>query len=148
MNRQILIGSFILRHCGRASLALLVICAVPAFAQNPVADPEADVLAREVATRGWILFSTKTGLGDYDLFLSRPDGSYRRNLTQTPAANEFGGRFSPDGKMMLYRRQARGSTNAEDSALNHDLWGTKGALIIAKADGSDRQPQGDEGTYP
>jgi len=141
-------GCFILRHWSRAGLALLVGCAVSAFAQSPAADPGATDLASEVANRGWILFSTKTGQGDYDLFLSRPDGSSRRNLTQTPDANEFGGRFSPDGKRMLYRRQSRGSARAADPGLNHDLWGTKGALIIAKADGSDPQPQGDEGAYP
>jgi Tol biopolymer transport system component len=113
-----------------------------------VADPGATVLAREVASRGWILFSAKTAVGDYDLFLSRPDGSGRRNLTQTPEANEFGGRFSPDSKQMLYRRQARGPTNAEAAKISHDLWGAKGVLVIANADGSDPQPQGDEGVYP
>ena len=64
---------------------------MPVLAQSPRADAGANVLAGEVASRGWILFSTKTGQGDYDLFLSRPDGSSRRNLTQTLDANEFGG---------------------------------------------------------
>ena len=121
---------------------------MPALAQSPGADAGANDLAREVASRGWILFSTKTGQGDYDLFLSRPDGSARRNLTQTPDANEFGGRFSPDGKRMLYRRQSQGSPRVAATELNHDVWGTKGALVIANADGSDPQPQGDEGAYP
>ena len=148
MKRRTLIGSFISLHCINAGVALLVSCAMPIFAQSPGADARANALAMEVASRGWILFSTKTGQGDYDLFLSRPDGSSRRNLTQTPDANEFGGRFSPDGKRILYRRQSRGSTRTADSGLNHDLWGTKGALIIAMADGSDPQRQGDEGAYP
>jgi Tol biopolymer transport system component len=148
MKRQTLMESLVLRHCGSAGLALLVCCAAPAFAENPVADAGAAVLAGEVASRGWIGFSTKTGQGDYDLFVSRPDGSFRRNLTQTPEANEFGGRFSPNGKRMLYRRQARGSTNTAGADINHDLWGTQGALVIANADGSDPQRQGDEGAYP
>jgi Tol biopolymer transport system component len=148
MKRHELMGSFIWRQCNRAGLALLVGCAVAAFAQSPAADAGANVLASEVATRGWILFSAKTAQGDYDLFLCRPDGSFRRNLTQTPNENEFGGRFSPDGKRMLYRRQAKGAANAAESGVNHDLWGTKGALVIAKADGSDPQPQGDDGAYP
>jgi hypothetical protein len=139
---------FTLRPFSSAGLALLVSCVMPAFAQSPVADAAATVLAKEVARRGWILFAAKTPQGDYDLFVSRPDGSAPRNLTRSPDANEFGGRFSPDGKRMLYLRQARGSTNAGDNAINHDLWGTKGALVIAKADGSDPQPQGDEGLYP
>ncbi len=131
-----------------AGVALALSCATPVLAQSEVADSGATVLAKEVAARGWILFSAKTAAGDYDLYLSRPDGTARRNVTQTPNANEFGGRFSPDGKRMLYRRQARGTGNAEAAGINHDLWGAKGALVIAKADGSDPQPQGDEGAYP
>ncbi|MGO8929690.1 MAG: TolB family protein [Limisphaerales bacterium] len=148
MKSQTLMGSFISLHCISAGVALLVSCAMPALAQSPGADAGANDLAREVASRGWILFSTKTGEGDYDLFLSRPDGSFRRNLTQTPDANEFGGRFSPDGKRMLYRRQSQGSPRVAATELNHDVWGTKGALVIANADGSDPQQQGDEGAYP
>src|ERR1019366_2957403 len=148
MKSQTLMRSFISLRCISACVALLASCAMPVLAQSPRADAGANVLAGEVASRGWILFSTKTGQGDYDLFLSRPDGSSRRNLTQTPDANEFGGRFSPDGKRMLYRRQARGPANGADTGINHDLWGTKGALVVAKADGSDPQRQGDEGAYP
>ncbi len=148
MKCQNLLGSFVLRHYSSAGLALLISCGMPAFAQSPVADPSAAALAREVASRGWILFSAKAAQGNYDLFISRPDGSAQRNLTQTPDANEFGGRFSPDGKRMLYRRQSRGPTNSEAAKINHDLWGTKGALVIAKADGSDPQRQGEEGAYP
>jgi Tol biopolymer transport system component len=148
MKRQTLMGYSVLRHCSSAGLALLLSCAVPAFAESAAADPGAIALAKEVANRGWILFSTKSSQGDYDLFVSRPDGSARRNLTQTPDVNEFGGRFSADGKRMLYRCQPKGPTNAEDPAINHDLWGAKGALMIAAADGSDPQRQGDEGVYP
>jgi len=148
MNSQTLMGSFRSLCCISVGIVLLASCAIPVFAQSPGADAGANVLASEVASRGWIVFSTKTGQGDYDLFLARPDGSFRRNLTQTPGANEFGGRFSPDGKRMLYRSQARDRAIAADPGLNHDLWGTKGALIIAKADGSDPQPQGNEGAYP
>ena len=141
-------GSFRSLRCISVGVALLASCAMPVFAQSPGADAGANALASEVASRGWIVFSTKTGQGDYDLFVARPDGSSRRNLTQTPGANEFGGRFSPDGKRMLYRSQARDRAIAADPGLNHDLWGTKGALIIAKADGSDPQRLGDEGAYP
>jgi Tol biopolymer transport system component len=136
--------SFTLRLCGSTSLALLVGWSVQAAA----ADPGAAALAKEVAGRGWILFSARTAQGDYDLFVSRPDGAAQRNLTQTPGANEFGGRFSPDGKRILYRRQTQGATNGTETGINHDLWGAKGALVIAKADGSNPQPQGDDGAYP
>ncbi|MCX6929824.1 MAG: hypothetical protein NT154_42405 [Verrucomicrobia bacterium] len=148
MNHTLLIGFRVLRHCRIAGLALLVSGIMPAFAQSPAADPGAAVLTKEVASLGWILFSAKTAQGDYDLFLSRPDGSARRNLTQTPGANEFGGRFSPDGKRMLYRRQRLNATQGNEKGINHDLWGTQGELVIAKADGSDPQPQGEEGAFP
>ena len=148
MKRQTLVGSLLLRQCCGVGVAVLVSCVMPDFAQSPVSDPRVATLAKEVASRGWILFSTKTYQGDYDLFVCRPDGSAQRSITQTPNANEFGGRFSPDGKRMLYRRQAKGPANAADAGINHDLWGTKGALVIAKADGSDPQPHGEEGAYP
>ena len=148
MNHTNLIGSCVLRYCRNAGLALLVGCMMPAFAQSSAADPGAAALAKEVASLGWILFSARTAQGDYDLFLSRPDGSARRNFTQTPDVNEFGGRFSPDSKRMLYRHQRRNSTLTSGKEVNHDLWGTQGALVIARADGSDPQTQGEEGAYP
>jgi Tol biopolymer transport system component len=132
---------------GVACLILLFGLATGAAAPSVPPDPGAAELAREIAPKGWILFSAKTPHGDYDLFLSRPDGSARRNLTQTPDANEFGGRFSPDGKKMLYRRQSRGGTAAVEG-INHDLWGTVGTLVIANADGSDPRPQGEAGGWP
>jgi hypothetical protein len=105
-------------------------------------------LAREIASKGWILFSTKTPQGDYDLYVCRPDGSAKRNLTQTTTWNEYGGRFSPDSTRMLYRRQARGQNGKPGEGINHDLWGAKGTLVIANADGSDPQTQGADGEWP
>lgn len=105
-------------------------------------DPAAAKLAQEVAGRGWILFAAKTDQGDYDLFACRPDGSAKRNLTRTPEFSEYGGRFSPDGKRMLYRRGRKGE------ALNHDLWGAAGTLVLANADGSNPTPQGRDGELP
>jgi WD40 repeat protein len=135
-----------LRLFGALGGALLIIAAilpVPALAAAETsADPAVEKLSQEVANQGWLLFSAKTPQGDYDLFLSRPDGSSLRNLTSTPEFSEYGGRFSPDGKQMLYRRQKKGQ------AINHDLWGAVGVLVLAKADGSDPQPQGGEGDLP
>jgi hypothetical protein len=87
-------------------------------------------LASEVASRGWIVYSAKTGKGDWDLFLMRPDGSARRNITNTPGFHEIGGRFSPDGRRMLWRRIP------PDVKVHHDWWGRAGQLVIANADGS------------
>ena len=43
-------------------------------------------------------------IGDWDLFLCRPDGSQPRNITQTPDYNDFAPQFSRDGRRLLYRR--------------------------------------------
>ena len=131
-----------------ADLVLLLGCATLMAAEGPSPDPGAQDLAREVAGKGWLLFSAKTPQGDYDLFLSRPDGSALRNVTRTPGLDEFGGRFSPDGQKMLYRRSGRSSTSRPGEAINHDLWGATGALLIAKADGSNPQPQGGDAAWP
>lgn len=93
-------------------------------------DQEVSKLSSEVASRGWIVFADKTDQGDYELFACRPDGSARQNLTRTTQFSEFGGRFSHDGKRLLYRRIAKGES------IDRDLWGAAGSLVIANADGS------------
>ncbi|MGA2498916.1 MAG: hypothetical protein ABSH20_14330 [Tepidisphaeraceae bacterium] len=123
--------------CLRA-FVLILLAATSALA----GDPAVDKLREEVATKGWILFSAKTTNGDYDLFLSRPDGSAKRSVTQTPEWSEYGGRFSPDSKRILYRRLKKGAE------INHDLWGARGELVVADADGSNPVVFGDMGEYP
>ena len=58
-------------------------------------------LAAEVRDKGWIVYSAQSGAGDWDLFVMRPDGSDRRNITGTQDFNEAAGRFSPDGDAAL-----------------------------------------------
>ncbi len=117
-------------------------CASCASAANPESAPEVHALSAEVAGKGWILFTAKTEQGDYDLFLSRPDGSAKRNITKTPEWSEYGGRFSPDSKRILYRRQYAGTN------INHDRWGAMGMLVVANADGSNPVVQGKDGEWP
>ena len=45
-------------------------------------------LAKEVRTKGWIVFSATSAQGDWDLFLMRPDGSARRSITNTADFHE------------------------------------------------------------
>ncbi len=103
-------------------------------AENQAAESKKDAriaeLAKEVRTKGWIVSSAKTANGDWDLFLTRPDGSQQRNITNTPDSSEAAPRFSPDGKRMLFRRLPKGAT------ISHDRWGFQGQLIVANADGS------------
>ena len=130
------------------SIPLVLGFAVPASADGLDASPGTRKLALEVSDKGWILFSARTPQGDYDLFVCRPDGSAKHNLTQTPAWSEYGGRFSPDGRRMLYRRQPKGPMLKPGEGISHDLWGVKGTLVIANADGSTPQPQGQDGDWP
>ena len=131
-------------HPFSASVLLALACAMAHAAENPetASGVGGRALAKEVAAKGWIVYSTKTPHGDYDVFLSRPDGSSKRNLTQTPDFNEYGARFSPDSARILYRRHKAGTET------NHDRWGAMGTLVIANADGSNPAAQGGEGEWP
>ncbi len=112
------------------------------------ADSESDALAREVADRGWVVYAARTAQGDYDLFLSRPSGSGRRNVTQTPEWHEYGGRFSADGTRLMYRRQAKAGGTKPGGVINYDHWGATGSLCVADVDGGNVQVLGKEGEWP
>jgi Tol biopolymer transport system component len=99
-------------------------------------------LAAEVRTQGWVVFGARSEKGDWDLFLCRPDGSARRNLTQTPGFNEFSPQFSRDGRRLLYRRVPR----SEKIDNNHH--GTQGELVFANSDGTAPEVFGKLGEYP
>src|SRR5262249_28536571 len=99
-------------------------------------------LAEEVRTRGWIVYSARSQAGDWDLFLCRPDGSARRNLTRTPEFHEAAPQFSRDGRKLLYRRLPRTET------ISGNQYGTQGELVIADADGTGPIVFGDRGAYP
>src|SRR5262249_9706110 len=71
--------------------------------------------------------------------LMRPDGSGRRNISQTTSFNEVAARFSPNGRQLLYYRQPRGSK------VDNNGYGTN-ELVIADADGSSPVVYGKE--YP
>ena len=96
-------------------IGLLLTCTVVAAQDDKVAQ-----LAKEVSGKGWIVYASRGENGTWDLFLMRPDGSQRRNITNTPDYEEGGPRFSPDGKKLLYRRFAKGTV------IHHDLWGFQG----------------------
>jgi Tol biopolymer transport system component len=120
-----------------------------------VADSGVETLGKELSARGWLLFAghpaeidkgelinDRNVRGPTDLYLCRPDGSDLRAVTRTADYSEYGGKFSRDGKKMLYRRQAVGRE------ISHDQWGESGELVLADADGSNPVVQGKEGEYP
>jgi len=98
-------------------------------------------LADEVRGRGWVVFCAKTESGDWDLFLSRPDGSDLRALTHTPEFNEAAPQFSRDGRRLLYRRLARRET------IDGNHYGAQGELIVAGSDASNPVALGKTGEY-
>lgn len=104
-------------------------------------DERVGQLTEEVRTKGWIVYSARSDNGTWDLFLSRPDGSLSRNITNTPEYEEAAPMFSRDGKKLLYRQLAGGST------INHDRWGFQGRLVIADPDGANPAVVGKDGQW-
>jgi Tol biopolymer transport system component len=94
-----------------------------------VNDARVTALSNEVHSKGWIIYSARTDKGDWDLFLMRPDGSQRRNITNTPEFNEAAARFSPNGQKILYYRMPK------DVAVDNNKYGLYN-LVIADADGT------------
>lgn len=130
----------------RQLLAVLLVPAlfakcIAADGPAPASAPDAVAgLRKEIADKGWIVFAAYpeemeggevSKRNKTDLYISRPDGTHVRNITRTGEYSEFGGRFSPDGKKLLFRRSG---SSAED--LDHGHWGRKGDLVIAESDGS------------
>ncbi|MGH9163645.1 MAG: hypothetical protein ACRD2X_27135 [Vicinamibacteraceae bacterium] len=91
-------------------------------------DPRVLALAREVRSKGWVVYSAHTDEGDWDLFLTRPDGSAQRQLTKTSEYNEGGARFSPDGRRLLYYRMPK------SVVVDNNQYG-RFELVIADSDG-------------
>ncbi len=98
-------------------------------------------LKSEIEKKGWIVYCARSENGTWDLFASRPDGSHKRNITNTLDYEEAGPLFSKDHKNLLFRRLEKGTT------ISHDLWGFQGQLMIADADGSNAKPFGNEKEY-
>lgn len=124
-----------------AQMSLVVLVHSFLFAEQP-SDQATKALAREVGTKGWIVYSARTIVGDWDLFLMRPDGSRRRNITNTPDANEAAARFSHDGRRLLFRRLARASK------IDHCFHGQQGSVVLANSDGSEPTAFGSAGKFP
>ena len=86
-------------------------------------------LSEEVHIKGWVIYSALTGKGDWDLLLMRPDGSDRRNITNTPGFNEAAARFSPDGQKILYYRMPK------NVAVDNNKYGIYD-LVISDSNGA------------
>jgi len=98
-------------------------------AEAGFADAKAVALANEVRDKGWIVYSAKTDTGDWDLYLMRPDGSNRRNISNTPAFNEAGAKFSADGQRLLYYRMPK------STPVDNNKYGLF-ELVLADSDGA------------
>jgi Tol biopolymer transport system component len=109
---------------------------------QPASDATVGRLAAEVSEHGWICYGARSESGDWDLFLCRPDGSRRRNLTNTPDLSEFAPQFSRDGRKLLYRRVTRNET------LDNNRHGEQGELVLANADATAPKILGRPGELP
>lgn len=126
----------------RVSVIVWAAATSAAWAADPPQDPRVAELAKEVRDKGWIAYGSRSPNGTWDIFLSRPDSSARRQLTDTPDYEEGAPRFSPDGKRLLFRRSAKGTV------ISHDAWGFQGSVMIANADGSDAVAIGKDKELP
>jgi Tol biopolymer transport system component len=99
------------------------------FAAEDDTDASLAALSKELHSKGWIIYSARTDKGDWDLFLMRPDGSDRTNITNTRQFNEAAARFSPDGRKILYYRMPK------NVAVDNNKYGIYD-LVIANADGT------------
>ena len=124
-------------RCAPWPMVLIITIVSNAWAGGPVSE-----LAAEVRGKGWIVFCARTQVGDWDLFLCRPDGSDLRNITRTPEYNEAAPQFSRDGRRLLYRRLPRSET------ISGNRYGEQGQLIFANADGAGAEVYGESGQYP
>jgi len=128
-----------------ASLRILRCLCLVIFSSAALAgdlSPEVAKLAGEVRGKGWIVFPARSEKGDWDLFVMRPDGSQRRNITNTPDANESYPLFSRDGSRLLYRRLAR------NEIIDGNRYGEQGVPVVANADGTEPRVIGGEGDLP
>ena len=123
-------------------LLVLAVALFPACTILGAQDDNVAQLAKEVGGKGWIVYASRGENGTWDLFLMRPDGSRRQNITNTPDYEEGGPRFSPDSRKLLYRRFAKGTV------IHHDLWGFQGCLMIAEPDGAKPVQIGGEREFP
>jgi len=99
-------------------------------------------LADEVGGKGWIVFSSRSDAGDWDLFLCRPDGSDLRNISRTPQYHEAAPQFSRDGRRLLYRRLP------QSEIISGNRYGEQGQLVFANSDGTSAEVYGENGPCP
>ena len=124
-------------------LILIGIHALPRnIAWSAIPDASVQSLADEVRGKGWIVFCARSEPGDWDLFLCRPDGSDRKNITHSPDYNEAAPQFSRDGRQLLYRRLRR------DQKIDGNSYGAQGELVLARSDGAEPHVFGKDGEYP
>jgi hypothetical protein len=75
--------------------------------EPPDLDVQATRLAKEVHGKGWIVYTGPSENGDWDLFIMRPDGSDKRNLTHTGLHGAL-----MDGRLRVWpKMESRSSTS-------------------------------------
>ena len=117
----------------KISVTTLVACAALPMTSVLVAD---DAIKEALSASSHRIVCESYGDGNWELFIMNADGSERRNLTNTPDANELYPQVSPDGKRICFvadRGQGR-DTVRSTWVMNVDGTGRK--LIAEKG----RQP--------
>jgi Tol biopolymer transport system component len=105
-------------------------------------DTPAAQLKAEVSQKGWIASAARSEKGDWDLFMMRPDGSHRRNVTNSAEHNESYPLFSRDGTKLLYRKLAK------NEQIDGNRYGEQGIPVVANANGTSPKELGADGSLP
>lgn len=106
-----------------------------------VTDTSVDELRSAVSKKGWILYSSRSSNGSWDIYASRPDGSSCRAITDTEGYEEVAPRLSANNNRLFYRRLARGDFT------DHGSYGQQGVMVISDVDGENPLVLGQEGQY-
>jgi hypothetical protein len=114
----------------------------PAVGEKPI-DPKPGVLDKK-DLQGLIFFDSNRD-GSWDVFVMNADGSEMKNLTNTPDADEFEPKSSPDGRRVVYVKGKKGTLK------NAGIWGGRwdaGELWLADINGQNAKKITDKGSRP
>jgi Tol biopolymer transport system component len=113
-----------LRRLTAASTVLLVVLGTVSGVAR--ANPAAHRAVEKPARNGLIAFMRPGKVGEFDLWVVRPNGSGLRRLTTSPSArSDYNPDWSPDGSSVVFERRV-----LENGTDGDDLW-------VVDADGSD-----------
>jgi TolB protein len=109
---------------------------------------ELDQFTPQWAPSGKQILFAQTDAGDQSVHIANADGTQIRQLTAAGGAGEYGAKFSPDGRRVIFTSDPAGPGPADVNLINPD--GTNERPLIASADfeySADFTPDGKQIVY-